>query len=258
MRYRYTRKIHGRRRKSCLVINTFFNWLLDWRRGKCGRIGGVPPVNILETCWKIFRLAYERATGEKIEGSITRKIHWSWKHKLTKAKPENTAMPVDDPADLWSFSLRSWNRILLGRCLRHCIHNWNTQARNMRFFIAVNEQYNSELTVRIVCKMFLEYKELLLREKFEGRMFLEDGIFGTDNSRSKGAWWSTAHWKRLMGILLGRLRLWRLNEGSVALVGDTWCELNTQIWYLASHRHLRRMYDYAELKCWFPYTTCHR
>ena len=61
---------------SLRVINTFFDWLLNQRRGKGGRrVRGVRSAHTLGTYWKVFRLVYERATGDKIKGEINRKIH---------------------------------------------------------------------------------------------------------------------------------------------------------------------------------------
>ncbi|KAI9765782.1 MAG: hypothetical protein M1839_005382 [Geoglossum umbratile] len=101
---KYTRKDPERMMRdiSLRVINTFFDWLLNQRRGKGGRrVRGVRSANTLGTYWKVFRLVHERATGEKIRGEINRKIHRILrklvkKHKLTKGKREKTAMYVED------------------------------------------------------------------------------------------------------------------------------------------------------------------
>jgi hypothetical protein len=58
------------------TLKAFFDWMLNQRRGKGGkRLKGVKSSNSLGTYWKVFRLVYERATGSKIDGKTTRKMH---------------------------------------------------------------------------------------------------------------------------------------------------------------------------------------
>jgi len=58
------------------TLKAFFDWLLNQRRGKGGRrTKGVRSSDTLGTYWKVFRLVYERATDEKINGKTTRKMH---------------------------------------------------------------------------------------------------------------------------------------------------------------------------------------
>jgi hypothetical protein len=58
------------------TLKAFFDWMLNQRRGKGGkRLKGVKSSNSLGTYWKVFRLVYERATGSKIDGNTTRKMH---------------------------------------------------------------------------------------------------------------------------------------------------------------------------------------
>jgi hypothetical protein len=58
------------------TLKAFFDWLLNQRRGKGGRrTKGVGSSDTLGTYWKVFRLVYERATDEKINGKTTRKMH---------------------------------------------------------------------------------------------------------------------------------------------------------------------------------------
>ena len=57
-------------------LYTFFNWLLDQRRGKGGRRRrGTKHASSLGTYWKVYRLVFERATGTKIDGKLTRSMH---------------------------------------------------------------------------------------------------------------------------------------------------------------------------------------
>ena len=66
---------------SCYGLGTskacdFFDWALNQCRGMGGRrLDGIKSANTLGTYWKVFRLVHERATGEKIEGKINRKMH---------------------------------------------------------------------------------------------------------------------------------------------------------------------------------------
>jgi hypothetical protein len=58
------------------TLKPFFDWLLNQRRGAGGRrLKGVKSSESLGTYWKVFRLVYERATGEKVNGKTTRKMH---------------------------------------------------------------------------------------------------------------------------------------------------------------------------------------
>jgi hypothetical protein len=57
-------------------LNAFFDWLLNQRRGKGGRRRqGTKRTSSLGTYWKVYRLAYERATGDKINGAMNRGMH---------------------------------------------------------------------------------------------------------------------------------------------------------------------------------------
>ena len=59
------------------TLKAFFDWMLNQRRGKGGkRLKGVKSSNSLGTYWKVFRLVFERATGSKIDGKTTCKMHW--------------------------------------------------------------------------------------------------------------------------------------------------------------------------------------
>lgn len=61
---------------STRILYNFFDWLLNQKRGKSGRrIQGIKYKSSLGTYWKVYRLVYERATGDKIEGPLTRSMH---------------------------------------------------------------------------------------------------------------------------------------------------------------------------------------
>jgi hypothetical protein len=61
---------------SLKFLRSFFDWLLSQRRGKAGRKRrGTKCASSLGTYWKVFRLAYERATGLKIDGKMNRPMH---------------------------------------------------------------------------------------------------------------------------------------------------------------------------------------
>jgi len=57
-------------------LHTFFDWILNQRRGKGGRrLNGVKSANTLSTYWKVFRLVYESSTGVKIDSKVNRRMH---------------------------------------------------------------------------------------------------------------------------------------------------------------------------------------
>jgi len=58
------------------TLKAFFEWILNQRQGKGGRrLAGIQSASTLGTYWKVFRLVYERANGEKIEGRMNRHMH---------------------------------------------------------------------------------------------------------------------------------------------------------------------------------------
>ena len=58
------------------LLDSFFDWMLSQRVGEDGRrLRGIRKKSTLETYWKVYRLVYERATGSKIGGQITRQMH---------------------------------------------------------------------------------------------------------------------------------------------------------------------------------------
>ena len=57
-------------------LNSFFDWLLSQRTGKDGRKKrGTTKSSSLGTYWKVYRLVYERAMGEKLDAKLNRKMH---------------------------------------------------------------------------------------------------------------------------------------------------------------------------------------
>lgn len=57
-------------------LYSFFDWLLSQKIGKGGRRRrGTKHKSSLGTYWKLFRLVYERATGDKINGQMNRVMH---------------------------------------------------------------------------------------------------------------------------------------------------------------------------------------
>jgi hypothetical protein len=58
------------------TLRSFFDWMLNQRRGKAGRrLAGIKSANTLGTYWKVYRLVHERAMGEKIQGKMNRRVH---------------------------------------------------------------------------------------------------------------------------------------------------------------------------------------
>ncbi|KAK0612280.1 hypothetical protein B0T17DRAFT_620503 [Bombardia bombarda] len=91
-------------------LNSFFDWLLSQRTGKDGRKKrGTTKSSSLGTYWKVYRLVYERATGEKLDAKLNRKMH---KEILTAT--------VTIPEVLFDLSLTlSVQTFLLGILFRH-------------------------------------------------------------------------------------------------------------------------------------------
>ncbi|KAH8787515.1 C2H2 finger domain protein [Hyaloscypha sp. PMI_1271] len=90
---------------SYRTLKAFFEWMLNQRQGKGGRrLAGIKSASTLGTYWKVFRLVYERATREKIEGKLNRQMHrvlrkLAKKYHLSTKKREKTAMYVEDLAE---------------------------------------------------------------------------------------------------------------------------------------------------------------
>lgn len=98
------------------TLKAFFEWILNQRQGKGGRrLAGIQSASTLGTYWKVFRLVYERATGEKIEGKMNRHMHrvlrkLAKKYKLTRKKREKTAMYVEDLAEYLQTNLTTMKK----------------------------------------------------------------------------------------------------------------------------------------------------
>ncbi|CZR69582.1 uncharacterized protein PAC_19482 [Phialocephala subalpina] len=79
--------------------------------GKGGRrLAGIKSASTLGTYWKAFRLVYERANGEKIEGKMNRHMHrvlrkLAKKYRLTTKRRDNTAMYIEDLAGVLQTNL---------------------------------------------------------------------------------------------------------------------------------------------------------
>ncbi|UQC77422.1 C2H2 finger domain-containing protein [Colletotrichum lupini] len=61
---------------STSIMHTFFDWLLNQKVGKDGRRKrGIKKKSSLGTYWKVFRLVYERAVGDKLDLKLNRSMH---------------------------------------------------------------------------------------------------------------------------------------------------------------------------------------
>jgi hypothetical protein len=61
---------------SIKLLYSFFDWRLNQKLGKDGRIiRGTKKKSSLGTYWKVFRLMFERATGEKVDPKMNRGMH---------------------------------------------------------------------------------------------------------------------------------------------------------------------------------------
>ena len=58
------------------LSRSFSDWILSQRTGNGGRRRhGTKYKSSLGTYWKLYRLVYERATGDKINGKMNRGMH---------------------------------------------------------------------------------------------------------------------------------------------------------------------------------------
>ncbi|KAF2647078.1 hypothetical protein K491DRAFT_763865 [Lophiostoma macrostomum CBS 122681] len=57
------------------LLRAFFDWLLNQKTGRGGRrLRGTKYRSYLGTYWKLYRLVFDRATGDKINGQINRSM----------------------------------------------------------------------------------------------------------------------------------------------------------------------------------------
>ncbi|KAF2415628.1 hypothetical protein EJ08DRAFT_673832 [Tothia fuscella] len=112
---------------STLLLNRIEE---QWRQ-YCEYIRKDP--NSLGTYWKLYRLVYERATGQKINGPMTRGMHkilkkLAKKYKLKKAGKEKPCMYYEDLKEVLrtnlattekKFGLANRPNAILGLCYRH-------------------------------------------------------------------------------------------------------------------------------------------
>ena len=76
---------------SLRLLYNFFDWYLNQKVGKDGRKRrGTKKKSSLSTYWKVFRLVFERAMGEKLDPKMNRSMHkvafprrWFWNRVLT-------------------------------------------------------------------------------------------------------------------------------------------------------------------------------
>ncbi|KJZ72256.1 hypothetical protein HIM_08398 [Hirsutella minnesotensis 3608] len=88
--------------RSLRLLYNFFDWSLNQKIGKDGRKRrGIKKSSSLGTYWKVFRLVFERATGDKLDSKMNRRMHkvlrhLSKKHNLSDQKRANRAMTIED------------------------------------------------------------------------------------------------------------------------------------------------------------------
>ncbi|RWA03585.1 hypothetical protein EKO27_g11521 [Xylaria grammica] len=84
------------------LLYFFFEWSLNQKEGKNGRRKrGIQKKSTLGTYWKVFRLVFERALGDKIDPKVNRSMHKVLRklaklHGLGDQKRENRGMTIDD------------------------------------------------------------------------------------------------------------------------------------------------------------------
>ncbi|XP_044715124.1 uncharacterized protein HRG_11392 [Hirsutella rhossiliensis] len=87
---------------SLRLLYNFFDWSLNQKVGKDGRKRrGTRKSSSLSTYWKVFRLVFERATGDKLDPKLNRRMHkvlrdLSKKHDLSDQRRANRCMTIED------------------------------------------------------------------------------------------------------------------------------------------------------------------
>ncbi|KXH36374.1 C2H2 finger domain-containing protein [Colletotrichum salicis] len=83
---------------SLSLMYNFFDWVMSQKVGKNGRKKrGIKKKSSLGTYWKVFRLVFERAVGEKINQKLNRSMHRAGKkHRLSEQRRANRCMTIDD------------------------------------------------------------------------------------------------------------------------------------------------------------------
>ncbi|KAH0419558.1 hypothetical protein CcaCcLH18_14355 [Colletotrichum camelliae] len=77
------------------LLYNFFDWFLSQKVGKDGRKKrGIKKKSSLGTYWKVFRLVFERAVGDKIDQKLNRNL--AKKHDLSEQRRANRCMTIDD------------------------------------------------------------------------------------------------------------------------------------------------------------------
>ncbi|KAF5520978.1 hypothetical protein CGCA056_v007802 [Colletotrichum aenigma] len=91
------------------LLYSFFDWVLCQKVGKNGRRKrGIKKKSSLGTYWKVFRLVFERAVGDKVDPKLNRSMHRAGisyrdvlrdlakKHGLSEQRRANRGMTIDD------------------------------------------------------------------------------------------------------------------------------------------------------------------
>ncbi|KAE9566472.1 hypothetical protein CGMCC3_g17382 [Colletotrichum fructicola] len=84
------------------LLHGFFDWVLCQKVGKNGRRKrGVKKKSSLGTYWKVFRLVFERAVGDKMDPKLNRGMHrvlrdLAKRYGLSEQRRANRGMTIDD------------------------------------------------------------------------------------------------------------------------------------------------------------------